>query len=682
MKNGIRTSLVSVSLFVLAACGELDSSFNPFFSGGLEPATVQVTIHHPNETEPALSPKGFMDFRGSLASKSVSVSPDSCTLTCTSSTGGSLCSTTFHFFSTVTVDISIDPQSAVTFAVTCTDSTLRNNSVTYGYEGSTSATVGSGRTTVALTPKGRNVLSDSNSAGLTTLSMAQVTGDATQVQLDFTGLLTAAQKAAAACTIEFNTTKSSETTSAIDSSTATCLTAGSSSNPYVLVTGGIAAPVCEYYTAAGVLTFRGSGSWSTDSGGSNTRAICAWGGQLSVSVLDADEKGYLSASCRIASSGSCDTVPDSGFLVYDTSTNTSPTTSLEADGGLCTTDADCLSGWCVSDNGEFCTNPGTATLSGSDTVIGGSTNTSGSTNGTAADSRFNTPSDLALSADGDDLYVADRGNHIISRMNLTVSGSEFKTLCCGQAGSNGNMTGDCSSSAQLDTPRGIVINSTDTALYVLDTVNNIVRTITLSNGACGTMSTLAGSGVAGSADGTGTAATFNGSQGIEIDSTGTNLYVLDTGAHILRKIVISTGVVTTIAGTGSSGSTNGDGTAASFNGPRALALDSTDTNLYIADAGNSVIRVMNLATTTVTTLTTTGDTLTTISAIEVDPTDALLYVASDTAVDRIYSVPIAGGAATRLVSSSLNSPRGLMVSKRGVKLWFADSSEHTVDRID
>ena len=66
----------------------------------------------------------------------------------------------------------------------------------------------------------------------------------------------------------------------------------------------------------------------------------------------------------------------------------------------------------------------------------------------------------------------------------------------------------------------------------------------------------------GSANGTGTSASFYSPRGITTD--GTNLYVADTDNHLIRKIVISTGAVTTVAGTGSSGSANGTGTSASF----------------------------------------------------------------------------------------------------------------------
>ena len=98
------------------------------------------------------------------------------------------------------------------------------------------------------------------------------------------------------------------------------------------------------------------------------------------------------------------------------------------------------------------------------------------------------------------------------------------------------------------------------------------------------VTTLAGSS-SGNTDATGTSATFNYPKGITTD--GTNLYVADYSNHRIRKIVISTGVVTTLAGS-SSGSTDATGTSASFNYPIGITTDGT--NLYVADQSNHRIR--------------------------------------------------------------------------------------------
>ena len=105
------------------------------------------------------------------------------------------------------------------------------------------------------------------------------------------------------------------------------------------------------------------------------------------------------------------------------------------------------------------------------------------------------------------------------------------------------------------------------------------------------VTTLAGTGSTGSSNGTGTSASFNSPIGITTD--GTNLYVADQENHLIRKIVISTGAVTTVAGT-----------SANFNSPYGITTDGT--NLYVADSSNHLIRKIVISTGAVTTLAGTG----------------------------------------------------------------------------
>ena len=145
---------------------------------------------------------------------------------------------------------------------------------------------------------------------------------------------------------------------------------------------------------------------------------------------------------------------------------------------------------------------------------------------------------------------------------------------------------------------------------VVDSSNNIFMTDGESNRIYkilpdGSYSIFAGTGFsAGSADGTGSAARFNGISGITIDSLN-NLYVSDTTNNTIRKITPA-GVVTTIAGTaGSSGSTNGVSSAARFNSPWDIDIDAAG-NLYIADRGNNLIRKLTLSGATYTASTIAG----------------------------------------------------------------------------
>jgi hypothetical protein len=116
--------------------------------------------------------------------------------------------------------------------------------------------------------------------------------------------------------------------------------------------------------------------------------------------------------------------------------------------------------------------------------------------------------------------------------------------------------------------------------------NNTIRKIVISTGA---VTTLAGGSAStpGSADGTGRAARFYSPWGITTD--GTNLFVTDDRNYTIRKIVIATGAVTTLVGSaGTPGSADGTGSAARFNFPTGITTDGI--NLFVADNGNNTIR--------------------------------------------------------------------------------------------
>ena len=138
--------------------------------------------------------------------------------------------------------------------------------------------------------------------------------------------------------------------------------------------------------------------------------------------------------------------------------------------------------------------------------------------------------------------------------------------------------------ARFNSPQGIIDDASGN-LYVVDSGNHKIRKISPA----GIVTTLAGrSRSPGSADGVRFDAQFNSPTGIAIDPSG-NLYVVDTGNNTIRKITPD-GVVTTLAGAaGESGADNGSGSAARFNQPSNIAID-TAGNLYVTDTGNLLIR--------------------------------------------------------------------------------------------
>lgn len=205
----------------------------------------------------------------------------------------------------------------------------------------------------------------------------------------------------------------------------------------------------------------------------------------------------------------------------------------------------------------------TATVS---LFAGSPTGVANNTNGTGPNATFNSPAGVALDSKGN-LYVADFGNNEIREITPAGVVTTF-------AGANGTT---------FNGPAGVAVDSAGN-VYVADENNNEIEMITPA----GVVSVFAGSTTAGNANGTGTGAKFNAPKGIAIDSSG-NLWVADSGNDNIREITVPGAVVTTYAGTGSAGNANGNGTSASFNNPVGLAVDSSG-DLYVADFGNNEIR--------------------------------------------------------------------------------------------
>jgi sugar lactone lactonase YvrE len=195
--------------------------------------------------------------------------------------------------------------------------------------------------------------------------------------------------------------------------------------------------------------------------------------------------------------------------------------------------------------------------------------------GTGTGAQFHGPRGVAIDASGN-LYVADSDNHRIRK--VTTAGVVSTVAGTGTAGA-ANGTGTM---ASFQNPYAVAVDATG-AVYVADYSNHLIRKITPE----GVVSTLAGTGTAGAANGTGTNASFNYPLGLAVDASGV-LYVADYLNHLIRKIT-SEGVVSTLAGSGTRGSANGTGTLASFNNPAGIALDGNG-NMWVADSGNHRIR--------------------------------------------------------------------------------------------
>jgi sugar lactone lactonase YvrE len=202
----------------------------------------------------------------------------------------------------------------------------------------------------------------------------------------------------------------------------------------------------------------------------------------------------------------------------------------------------------------------------------------GSLDGTGSAALFNYPQGVAVDSSGN-IFIADFANHTIRK----VTPAGVVTTIAGTALAAGNEDG-VGSAARFYSPGALAFDGSGN-LYVADSNNHAIRKISPA----GVVTTIAGSaGNTGTADGTGSAARFFVPDGIVVDGSG-YIYVADTWNHTIRKISPA-GVVTTLVGSaGNTGTADGTGSAARFNYPRGLALD-TSGNLYVADQFNYTIR--------------------------------------------------------------------------------------------
>jgi len=318
------------------------------------------------------------------------------------------------------------------------------------------------------------------------------------------------------------------------------------------------------------------------------------------------------------------------------------------------------------------------------TTLAGRGNNAGCTDGSGSTAQFSGPAALAVDASGN-LYVAD-GYYTVRK----VTSAGVVTTLAGSCGRFGTADGT-GSAARFGGPASGIAGgplsgiAADAAgnLYVTDSLAYTVRKISPA----GVVTTLAGSGAPGSADGTGSAASFYGSLGIAVDSSG-NVFVADSLNFTIRKITPA-GVVSTFAGsTGSSSLVDGNGTAAHFRSPGPMVIDASD-NLYLLDGYSSLRKI------------TPGAVVTTVAnnlpspplGLGVGPVGLALdssgniYVSvagasqvvrltSAGAVASVLSVANRSGFAPGATPALLNSPSGLAVY--GTSLYLLDSHENVL----
>ena len=246
------------------------------------------------------------------------------------------------------------------------------------------------------------------------------------------------------------------------------------------------------------------------------------------------------------------------------------------------------------------------------TIAGtGAANYSGD-NGPAVSAKLNVPFGMSFDAVGN-LYFADNGNNVIRKIDATTG---IITTIAGvyylYTGSTWYYGGDghAADSAFIASPFGIALDTAGN-IYFSDNLNNVIRKVTVSTGIITTVagnSTLLYMPYAFSGDGgPATSAELNNPWGVAVDKAG-NIYIADNSYNVIRKVTASTGIITTVAGNGIAGyyGDNGQADNAQLNAPSGVSLD-TAGNLYISDNGNNVIRKINALSGIITTVAGNGN---------------------------------------------------------------------------
>ena len=214
--------------------------------------------------------------------------------------------------------------------------------------------------------------------------------------------------------------------------------------------------------------------------------------------------------------------------------------------------------------------------------------TAGGSNGVGTNARFNNPFGLALyPVDNSFLLIENQGSKTVVKLDIsTATVSSF----AGVYGTSSSIDGTGSGATFLY-PFSISFHPTGSYAVIADgNSKGIIRKITYPGAV---VTTLAGSLTIGSTDGTGTAATFMYTTGITIDVYGNYAIVADFNANNLRKVVLSTAVVTTFAGIANTyGSTDGAANVATFNSPMGVCFSQYDNVVVVADYNNNKLRLI------------------------------------------------------------------------------------------
>lgn len=278
------------------------------------------------------------------------------------------------------------------------------------------------------------------------------------------------------------------------------------------------------------------------------------------------------------------------------------------------------------------------------TVAGNLTGGYGGDGGPAVAAGMAIPYGVATNSAGD-VFIAVPGDHVVRRVDHST-GLISRVAGNGTAGYGGD--GGPATAAALNEPGGLAVDSTGN-LFIADSQNHVVRAVDLSTGV---ITTVAGNGIAGySGDGGPATSASLGifiQSGLALDGSG-HLLIGDSGNGVVRQVHLSTGMITTVVGSGSSGYSGDGGPATSASLIRPTGVAVAGGTLYIADGGAHVIRQVDRATGIITTV--AGNGLAGYGGDGGPATSALLFFPAGVAVDGSGNLLIAeaGNPRVRMV---------------------------------
>jgi trimeric autotransporter adhesin len=277
--------------------------------------------------------------------------------------------------------------------------------------------------------------------------------------------------------------------------------------------------------------------------------------------------------------------------------------------------------------------------------------------GPATSAQLRNPSSVAVNAAGD-LFIADQYSHRIRKV-IAATGLITTVAGSGVAGFGGD--GGQATAAQLQYPWGVTVDGAGN-LFIADTNNHRIRKVTA---ATGVITTVAGNGTAGyNGDGLATGASLHNPRGVAVDGSG-NVYISDQLNQRIRKVDPGTGIISTVAGTGTAGFSGeaGVATSATLYDPQGLAVDAAG-NVYIADYYTARIRKLTIATGLLTTVAGSAYSAT-FGGDGGDATAAQLNGPTAVAIDTTGNLYISDGANQRIRKVSVPTPTRLLSTVAG-----------------